>query len=202
MIPFDLPITNKNFETLNPPQYRNFHSKHRKMYKCQYWPPFIQFARWQHWAKHMKQSEVLWGTCCGPNWELAEHSEELHGNTIKQQRYFKIQQNHPPPSPTPPPAWQCFDFKIIFKWKQRRKRQNHIYLWKKVVCLFCFVLLRSTQLGDASDCVLGLFGKLLTRRGALAWFHGIWTCGAKILEYWTISSLKIKLNRSWKSWRN
>jgi len=31
--------------------------------------------------------------------------------------------------------------------------------------------------------VLGLFGKLLRRRGALAWFHDVWTCGAKVLEY-------------------
>jgi hypothetical protein len=31
---------------------------------------------------------------------------------------------------------------------------------------------------DASDCVLGLVGKLSTRRGAwAAWFHHIWTCG-------------------------
>jgi hypothetical protein len=51
-------------------------------------------------------------------------------------------------------------------------------------CLFVlFVLMRSTQLGDASDCVLGFFGKLSMRRGALAWFHGVWTCGAKVLEY-------------------
>ncbi len=32
---------------------------------------------------------------------------------------------------------------------------------------------------DASDCVLGLFGKLLMRKGALAWLHDIWTCDAK-----------------------
>jgi hypothetical protein len=36
---------------------------------------------------------------------------------------------------------------------------------------------------DASDGILGLFGKLLRRRGALAWFHGVWTCGVEILEY-------------------
>jgi hypothetical protein len=31
-----------------------------------------------------------------------------------------------------------------------------------------------------------------------SWFHDIWTCGAKVLEYWVISSLKIKLNqRNW-----
>jgi len=34
------------------------------------------------------------------------------------------------------------------------------------------------------------------------WFHGIWTCGAKVLEYWMIFSLKIKLNRNWKFRRN
>jgi hypothetical protein len=28
----------------------------------------------------------------------------------------------------------------------------------------------------------------------LAWFHGVWTSWAKVLEYWMISSLKIKLN--------
>ncbi len=31
-----------------------------------------------------------------------------------------------------------------------------------------------------------------------AWLHDIWTCGAKVLEYWMISSLKLKLNCSWK----
>jgi hypothetical protein len=36
---------------------------------------------------------------------------------------------------------------------------------------------------DASDCVLGLFGKLLRRRGASAWFYGVWTCGIEVLEY-------------------
>ncbi len=56
---------------------------------------------------------------------------------------------------------------------------------------------------DASDCVLGLFWKLLKRRGASALFHGVWTCGGvKVLEYWMISSLKIKLNRSLKFQRN
>jgi hypothetical protein len=35
---------------------------------------------------------------------------------------------------------------------------------------------------DASVHVLGLFGKLLTRRGAWAWFHGIWTSMQKFLN--------------------
>jgi hypothetical protein len=37
--------------------------------------------------------------------------------------------------------------------------------------------------GDVSDHVLGLFGKLSSRRGASAWFHGVSTCDAKVLEY-------------------
>jgi hypothetical protein len=40
------------------------------------------------------------------------------------------------------------------------------------------------------------------RRVAWAWFHDVWTWGAKVLEYWMIFSLKIKLNRSWKFQRN
>jgi hypothetical protein len=48
----------------------------------------------------------------------------------------------------------------------------------------------------------GLFGKLSRRRGALAWFHGVWTCVVKVFEYWMIFSLKIKLNHSWNFWRN
>jgi hypothetical protein len=50
--------------------------------------------------------------------------------------------------------------------------------------LFCFVC--SYEIhghGDASGCVLGVFEKLLTRRGAWAWFHDVWTCGAKVIEY-------------------
>jgi hypothetical protein len=33
-------------------------------------------------------------------------------------------------------------------------------------------------------------------------FHGVWTCSAKVLEYWIIFSLKMKLNCSWKFQRN
>ncbi len=55
---------------------------------------------------------------------------------------------------------------------------------------------------NASDCALRLFWKLSRRRGALAWFHDVWTCGAKVLEYWMIFSLKIKLNCNWKFWRD
>jgi hypothetical protein len=50
--------------------------------------------------------------------------------------------------------------------------------------LFCFAVMRDPLNWDASDCVLGVFGKLMMmRRGAWAWFHDVWTCGAKVLEY-------------------
>jgi hypothetical protein len=74
---------------------------------------------------------------------------------------------------------------------------TNIYLWRKVVCLFCFVLfvlMRSTELG----CFKSHSWSLLRRRGALACFHGVWICDVKVFEYWMISSLKIKLNCSWK----
>ncbi len=67
--------------------------------------------------------------------------------------------------------------------------------------LFCLYLWDPLN-RDASDHVLGIFGKLLRRSGASAWFHGIWTCDGEVLEYWMISSLKIKLNPSWKFRRN
>jgi hypothetical protein len=61
--------------------------------------------------------------------------------------------------------------------------------------------MRSTKLGCFRSCSWCLW-KLWTRRGARAWFHDVWTSRAKVLEYWMISSLKIKLNRSWKFRRN
>ncbi len=60
-----------------------------------------------------------------------------------------------------------------------------IYLWSKVIRLYLW----DPPNRDASDCVLGLFGKLSRKMGASAWFHGVWTCGAKVFEYWMIFSL-------------
>jgi hypothetical protein len=45
------------------------------------------------------------------------------------------------------------------------------------------LFLRDPLNWDASDRVLGLFEKLLRRRGALALFHGSWTWDAKVFEY-------------------
>jgi hypothetical protein len=81
-----------------------------------------------------------------------------------------------------------------------------VYVWSKVVYLFCFILfclyLWDALNRDASGHVLGLFGKLLRGRAASPWFHGIWTCSVEVYEYWMISSLKIRLNRSWRFLRN
>ncbi len=61
--------------------------------------------------------------------------------------------------------------------------------------LFCLVLMRSTKPGCFKSCSWSLW-KALKKRGALAYFHGIWIYGIKVLKYGMISSLKIKLNLS------
>jgi hypothetical protein len=99
---------------------------------------------------------------------------------------------------------------IVFPWDSQFVHQNvskstsdlshmvcprfNSHLSMKQGSLFCFcfafVLYLWNPLNpDASDLVLYVFGKLSTRRCAWAWFHGIWTCSAKVLEYWMISSL-------------
>ncbi len=79
--------------------------------------------------------------------------------------------------------------------------RTHVYLWSKVVRLFCFVLMKSSKPGCFMSCAWSLW-KALEEGGASAWFHDVWTCDAKVLEYWMIFSLKIKLNHSWKVQRN
>jgi hypothetical protein len=103
---------------------------------------------------------------------------------------------------------------LIFKWFLPQKIQTnlkktgfgrtngtgHTSLSMKegsLFLLFCLYLWDPLN-QDASDRVLDLFGKLSKRRGA----YGVWTCGIEVLEYWMSSSLKIKLNHSWKFWRN
>jgi len=49
----------------------------------------------------------------------------------------------------------------------------------RLFVLFCSYEIHRTQ--DVLDGVLGVFGKLSMRRGAWSWFHGIWTCRAKVL---------------------
>jgi hypothetical protein len=72
-------------------------------------------------------------------------------------------------------------------------KQLGIYLLRKLISLFCFVLYRwDPPNQDASDHILGLFGKLLRRRGASAWFHGVWICGAKVS--WILNDFFAKNN--------
>jgi hypothetical protein len=49
--------------------------------------------------------------------------------------------------------------------------------------LFCFVVMKSTELGCFRSCSWCLWNALSMRRGAWVWFHDIWICGAKVLEY-------------------
>jgi hypothetical protein len=77
-----------------------------------------------------------------------------------------------------------------------------IYLWKEG-SLFCFVvIIRSTEPGCFFRSCSWLSLESSWPGGAWAWFHDIWTCSAKALEYWMAFSLKIQLNCSWKFRRN
>ncbi len=55
----------------------------------------------------------------------------------------------------------------------------HIYLWSKVVCLFCFVPMRSTEVG-CFRLHTSYVWKALKERGAWVWFHGVWTCNVEV----------------------
>jgi hypothetical protein len=55
-------------------------------------------------------------------------------------------------------------------------------------------LYQGDPLRHKSDHILDIFGKLLRRRGASAWFHGIWTCSGEVTE----NSNKFQKTRSWK----
>jgi len=59
--------------------------------------------------------------------------------------------------------------------------KHDIYLSPKQGRLFCFGTMRSSKPGHFRR-VLGIFGNLWMRRGALAWFHEVWTCGVKFLN--------------------
>jgi hypothetical protein len=92
----------------------------------------------------------------------------------------------------------CFRLRSWSLWKAL-----DIYLWRKVVCLFCFVCTdeihptRMLQIAFLVSLESSWWGGV-----HWLWFHSFWTCSAKVLEYWMISSLKIKLNPRWKFPRN
>ncbi len=48
--------------------------------------------------------------------------------------------------------------------------------------LFCLYL-RNPPNQDASDHIPHFLGKLSMKRGAWAWFQGVWTCSAEVFEY-------------------
>jgi len=100
-------------------------------------------------------------------------------------------------------------------WNWQAHGWRRISLWvitcKSIyeVCLFCFVVMRSIK---APGCLLQIafldvFGKPSQQGEGLhgLWFHDFcldFAMQTKALEYWMISSLKIKLNRSSKFRRN
>jgi len=52
-------------------------------------------------------------------------------------------------------------------------------------CLFCFVCFLEWDLPNcaSSSCILGTVKKIYVRRGAQAWFRGVWTYGVKVIEF-------------------
>jgi len=75
------------------------------------------------------------------------------------------------------------DFEVISVTENSNKFQKTRFWKEKSVENMVTLRPMAQATLDASDCVLSLFGKLLRKRGAWVWFHGIWTCGAKVLEY-------------------
>jgi hypothetical protein len=70
--------------------------------------------------------------------------------------------------------FDCID--LLFKKEKKKNEKTNLSM--KEGCLFVlFVLMRS------KDYILDLSRKLLMRRGALAWFHGVWACGVEVLQY-------------------
>jgi hypothetical protein len=81
-------------------------------------------------------------------------------------------------------------------------KQTCRHLSMKEGGLFCFVGTRSTKPRCFRLC--SFLSLESSQQGGM---HGLgsmtfWTCNGKVLEYWMISSLKIKLNCSWKFQRN
>ncbi len=86
----------------------------------------------------------------------------------------------------------------VFPWLPRS-------IYEESLRLFCFVLFCSCEIHRTGMLLIVFLVSLESSgRGGLhgLWFHGVWTCGAKALEYWMISSLKIKINHCWKIRRN
>jgi hypothetical protein len=74
-----------------------------------------------------------------------------------------------------------------------RQLQSITFGKVRLSSLFCFVLFCSYEMLQ----IVFLVSLESSWWGGMhgLWFHDIWTCGAKVFEYWIIFSLKIKLNQ-------
>jgi hypothetical protein len=59
-----------------------------------------------------------------------------------------------------------------------------------------FVLFCTYEIHQTGMLQNGFLVSLESSLRGRVWFHDVWTCSAKVLEYRMISSLKIKLNCS------
>jgi len=103
-------------------------------------------------------------------------------------------------------AWGCLPSEGIWPPRTIWGPLGFAHIWPGLLSMkegsfFCFVLMRSTELACFRSCSWCL-SKALDEMRHMAWFHVVWTCGAKVFEYWVISSLIIKFNRRWKFQRN
>ncbi len=76
---------------------------------------------------------------------------------------------------------------------------THLFMKEGSLFCFVFVVMSSTKPGCSRSCSWCLW-KALDEEGCMGLVP--WRCSAKVVEYWMIFSLKIKLNRSWKFRRN
>jgi hypothetical protein len=97
------------------------------------------------------------------------------------------------------PTLRCYVYDNVWGLGCCKSKVHHLFyifllipsLSMKQGSLFCFVVMRSRMLRIMF--LLSLESSWSGRVHGL-WFHDVRTCGAKVLEYWMISLLKIKLN--------
>ncbi len=94
-----------------------------------------------------------------------------------------------------------FEKFLSFQFKFLSIQKSHmlsIYISMKEGSLFCFVVMRSAEPGCFRSCSSCLW-KPLNKKGCMGLvpWHLDLQC-KKVLQYWMISSLGIRLNSSWK----
>jgi len=70
----------------------------------------------------------------------------------------------------------------FFRVSDIQLSSEQVLSMKEVGSLFCFVIMKSIELGCFRLYSWCLW-KALDKEGAWAWFHDIWTRGAKVFEY-------------------